>query len=108
MSKALSRHGVNGSSSGKFSESEGRRGEKVVFIAKKLFSGGQILNSRSFNEPTTIESWIDGDTVGQSRYAKSVGSTAGSRYGNDRSRLRMLVRERVIFRPSPSLSLLHR
>lgn len=37
MSKALSRHGVNGSSSGKFSESEGRRGEKVVFIAKKTF-----------------------------------------------------------------------
>lgn len=82
--------------------------ERRSFLSrKKLFSGGQILNSRSFNEPTTIESWIDGDTVGQSRYAKSVGSTAGSRYGNDRSRLRMLVRERVIFRPSPSLSLLH-
>lgn len=93
----------------KFCESWRKVGE--IFIARRdifflfpfPFQGGDF--EFRWTEGTV---WITGlrlrigdDTVGQSRYAKSVGSTAGSRYGNDRvprSRRNRFERKRVIFR----------
>lgn len=103
----------------KFCESRRKVGrdiyrEKEFFFFsrnRRFWTGGRWTRER-LNHGLRFR--IDDDTVGQSRYAKSVGSTPGSRYGNDRvarsrrNHLEWSFVKGLFFVPSPSLSLLHR